>query len=69
MIAVFTYNDHEFRDLQVTPRKNFKRIKSFNDLRGQKFSGIIRTRDWWRSSKDVEEIYEQLKMRQPELLD
>lgn len=68
MIAVFCTRQRDFEELEPTPRKMFIRIRSINDLRGVKFTGIIKIYDWYRE-KDIEEAYDYLRVAQPELFD
>lgn len=68
MIAVFCRRQRDFEELEPSPRKMFRRIKSINDLRGIQFTGIIKIYDWYRE-KDIEEAYDYLRVAQPELFD
>ena len=68
MIAVFTRSGRDFKDLELTPRKMFRRITSIDDIRGVKFLGILKTYKWWES-RQIEEAYDHLKSRHPELFD
>ena len=66
MIAVFSKHERDFQELQLRPKKNFKRIHKANDVQGEKFEGIIFTFRWYES-KPLREAYEHLIIRQPEL--
>ena len=69
MIAVFSKSEADYKGLlEVTPSKMFIRIKDMYDIRGRKFTGIIRTHQWFLNEA-VEEAYDFLRMRQPELFD
>jgi len=68
MIAVFTKDERHFRELEMTPSKMFVRISNIDKIRGVKFTGIIRTWHWW-DSEEVQEAYDHLRARQPELFD
>lgn len=67
MIAVFSRYQRDFIELNPTPRQDFVRIRSVDDIRGLKFTGIIRMFDWYNGDKSITEAYEVLKQRQPEL--
>ena len=67
MIAVFCENERDFSELEPTPVKMFKRIRTINDVAGITFNGIIETRNWWKRRERIKEAYEYLKARQPEL--
>lgn len=69
MIAVFCRYERDFKDLEPTPRKIFRRIQSINDIRGIKFIGIIRTHDWYMGEKEIIEAYDHLRFIQPELFE
>jgi len=47
----------------------FIRIRSINDIRGIKFTGIIKAHDWYRGEKEITEAYDHLRVIQPELFD
>jgi hypothetical protein len=68
-VAVFCRYEREFRELEMTPAKRFKRIRTINDIRGNKFNGIIRVYDWHRGGKEMLEAYDYLRIRHPELFD
>ena len=53
MIAVFCRHDRDFEELEPTPRKMFRRVRSINDIRSTKFTGIIRAHDWHRGGKKL----------------
>lgn len=67
MIAVFCLYQRDFEELAPTPRKMFKCVKNINDIRGIKFTGIIRNYNWYRGGKEMMEAYYDLQIRQPEL--
>ena len=68
MIAVFCEMEREFFDLlNPTPRKVFKRIKGVRDIRGERFTGIITVKGWDFAGNDIQDAYEALKIRQPDL--
>ena len=69
MIAVFCRYERDFKELEPTPHKMFRRIRSINDIRGIKFTGIIKAHYWYRSEKEITEAYDHLRIRQPELFD
>jgi len=69
MIAVFCRYERDFKDLEPTPSKMFRRIRSIEDIRGIKFIGIIKTYDWYRGEKEITEAYDHLRIRQPELFE
>ena len=68
MIAVFSKSEFDFKSIEVNPSKMFIRIRNIDDIRGRTFTGIIKIYHWW-SDKDVEEAYEHLRIRQPELFE
>lgn len=69
MIAVFTRYERDYNELEMTPKKMFIRVKNINDIRGRKFSGIIRAHDWYRGERDILDAYDHLRVRQPEIFD
>ena len=69
MIAVFCRYERDLRELEPTPRKMFRRIRSINDIYGFKFTGIIKAHDWFNSEKEIIEAYDNLRIRQPELFE
>ena len=69
MIAVFCRYERDYKQLEPTPRQMFKRIRSINDIRGIKFTGIIRVRDWYIGEKEINEAYDYLRFIQPELFE
>ena len=69
MIAVFYRYERDFKELEPTPRKMFRRIRTINDIRVVKFTGIIKAHDWYRGEKEITEAYDHLRVRQPELFD
>ena len=69
MVAVFTRYERDFRALGLTPKKMFVRVKNVNSVRGRKFSGIIRVRDWYMGEIQILEAYDHLRVRQPEIFD
>jgi len=69
MIAVFCRYERDFKELESTPRKMFRRIRGINDIRGIKFIGIIKVQDWYRGEKEITEAYDYLRIRQPELFE
>lgn len=64
-IAVFIPARDE-RQMRLQPAKQFKIIRSVQDIRGCEFSGIITYFDWY-FDKDKEEAFAALISRQPEL--
>jgi len=64
-IAIFT-NETDIRYTEFRPRELFIVVRSIDDVRGQKFSGIILQYDWYLDSKKAF-AYEQLMIRQTEL--
>jgi len=69
MIAVFCRYERDFKELEPTPGKMFRRIRSINDIRGVVFTGIIKDQGWYRGEKEITEAYDHLRVRQPELFD
>lgn len=69
MIAVFCRYERDYKELEPTPRQMFKRIRSINDIRGIEFTGIIKARDWYMGEEEIEEAYDHLRIRQPELFE
>ncbi len=69
MIAVFCRYERDFKELEPTPRKMFRRIRGINDIRGITFTGVIKAHDWYRGEKEITEAYDHLRVRQPELFD
>ena len=69
LCAVFCRYERDFKELNPTPRKIFRRIQSINDIRGIKFTGIIRTHDWYMGEKEITEAYDHLRFIQPELFE
>jgi hypothetical protein len=69
MIAIFCKHERDFKELDPTPRKLFRQIRTINDIRGIKFDGIIKAPDWYRGNKEITEAYDHLRIRQPELFD
>lgn len=69
MIAVFTESELDFKVLEHTPKKMFRRIRTINDIRGIKFTGIIKTPGWYNGPIEIVEAYDYLRIIQPELLD
>lgn len=67
MIAIFCRHEGEFKELEPTPRKMFRRIRNINDIIGIKFDGIIRAHGWNGGDKEITEAYDFLRGRQPEL--
>lgn len=66
MVAVFCKTIKEFRNLDVSPKRVFKRITDVNDIRGRNFIGIIRIGEWY-DRDDLVKAYEYLQLEQPEL--
>jgi hypothetical protein len=69
MIAVFTRYQKDYKELEMTPKKMFVRIRSTNDIRGRNFSGVVRAYDWYRGEREILEAYDYLRVRQPEIFD
>lgn len=67
MIAIFTQYPEEFERFRLTPRKNFRIVKSINDIRGITFTGAIMIGAWYNDNK-LADAYEALYIRQPEIL-
>lgn len=68
MIAVFCKSKRDFDDLVLTPKKMFKRVVVPQDLIGINFTGAILYFDWYKN-RSVNNAYEWLLERQPELFD
>lgn len=66
MIAVFCRYEADFRSLNAIPRKMFKSIRSSDDVRGIKFTGVIKMHDWYKDGS-ITDAYNVLIQRQPEL--
>lgn len=69
MIAVFTRYQRDYKELEMTPKKMFVRIRSIKDIIGRSFSGVVRVRDWYRGEREILEAYDYLRVRQPEIFD
>ena len=69
MIAVFTRYQKDYKELEMTPKKMFVRIRSIKDIIGRSFSGVVRVRDWYRGEREILEAYDYLRVRQPEIFD
>lgn len=69
VIAVFTATSRDFDELELTPKRLYRRIRTIDDLRGIKFGGIIKTRNWYRGEETIVEAYDYLRNKQPELFD
>ena len=67
MIAVFTRYERDFKEMELTPKNMFVRIRNINSVRGCKFYGIIRTHDWYKAEYDILQAYDYLRVRQPEI--
>ena len=67
MIAVFARDQRDFVGLNPTPRKDFIRIRKIDDIRGRKFTAVIRMFNWYAGDKSITNAYEALEQRQPEL--
>lgn len=67
MIAVFCRYKRDFESLNTTPTKMFRRIRNINDVRGVKFTGIIKLADWYNAGHYISEAHDLLRSRQPEL--
>lgn len=67
MIAVFCKNENYFIELGATPKNVFKRIRSIEDVRGIKFTGVLAISGWYVDSPKICEAYDALEKRQPEL--
>lgn len=67
MIAVFCKHMQDFKNIQASPANMFRRINNINDIRGIKFSGVIRVYDWYNGDDEIVDAYEQLTIKQPEL--
>lgn len=66
MIAVFCRYQRDFDTNRFLPKKMFVRIKSNQDIRGRTFTGAVLMHDWYLI-KELNEAYEDLHRRQPEL--
>lgn len=67
MIAVFTRTQKDFESMNFHPKKEFKRIKTIEDIRGIHFSGIIKLMNWYDGGEAICHVYDELVKRQPEL--
>jgi hypothetical protein len=68
MIAVFTKTQQHFDELKFLPKRNFIRISNINKLQFKQFSGIILVKGFYEDEL-VNEAYELLRNKQPELFD
>jgi hypothetical protein len=69
MIAAFTKTERDFKELGVSPKSKFIRVKTIDDLRGRKFNGIIRFFDWYKSDTQILDAYDYLRTVQPEIFE
>ena len=69
MIAVFTRYQRDYEELELTPPKEFKRIKDITDVMNCEFSGIIKLHDWYKGSELVAEAYYRLRATQRHLFE
>lgn len=67
LIAVFCRYERDYSDLELFPRKAFKRIRSVRDVSGITFAGAIRIHDWYRADREILDAEEMLRSHQPEL--
>jgi hypothetical protein len=67
LIAVFCSHQRDLNQLELTPRKIFRRIKNIDDIRGIKFIGIIKMNNWRSGEEEIIKAYEYLLIEQPEL--
>ena len=68
MIAVFARYRKDFVELRAVPNRNFKMIRSIEDLAGYHFDGVVFLFDWYYSNRTAQ-AYEHLRYRQPELFE
>lgn len=66
MIAIFSNNNRDFSHLNMSPEKEFIKVRDIDSISGRKFTGYILSLDWYKSEKLIR-AYEALQKRQPEL--
>ena len=67
MTAVFSRTQKDFDSMGFHPKKEFKRIKTIEDIRGIYFSGIIKLMNWYDGANEICDAFDELVKRQPEL--
>lgn len=67
MTAVFTRTQKDFDSMCFHPKKEFKRIRTKEDLRGINFLGVIKLMNWYDGEISIIEAYYSLQERHPEL--
>ena len=67
MIALFVKRDGNFNEFIIYPKKDVIRIRSVDDIRGRTFTAVILFFDWYKTDGKLNEAYEALEQRQPEL--
>lgn len=68
MVAIFTGHIQDFNRGMMSGKNEIKVIRNVNDIRGMKFTSIIRLTNWYEDKNKVE-ANEYLKIRQPELFE
>lgn len=67
MTAVFSRTQKDFDSLGFHPKKEYKRIKTIEDIRGIHFSGIIKLMNWYDGDSEICDAFDELVKCQPEL--
>ena len=67
MTAVFSRTQKDFDSLGFHPKKEYKRIKTIEDIRGIHFSGIVKLMNWYDGGEAICNAYDELIKRHPEL--
>lgn len=67
MIAVFCKSEEDLKLFNPRPKKNFKRIRSINDIDGVNFTGVMLIDNFTGREFEIIKAYGHLKKIQPEL--